>query len=106
MHKKIQDSNPTKTAHFLGGPISGGGSPIYGWFMDGLWMVYGFGIENQIYQWMIWGVSQVSRPTPLARVCHPSPSWAGDFMWGFCPNFWSLGLQFDVPSKRIMAIMG
>jgi len=79
---------------------------VYGWFMDGLWMVYGFGIENQIYQWMIWGVSQVSRPTPLARVCHPSPSWAGDFMWGFCPNFWSLGLQFDVPSKRIMAIMG
>ena len=50
-------------------------------FMDGLWMVYGwFGIENQIYKWMIWG--QVSGPTPLARVCHPSPSWAGDFMWG------------------------
>jgi hypothetical protein len=44
MHKKIENCNPTKTAIFLGrglgGPISGGGSPIYGWFMDGLWMVW------------------------------------------------------------------
>lgn len=69
--------------------------------MDGLWMIYGWLMDD------LRGILPGFRADTFSEGVSPKSFLDSRKKCGESPNFWSkLGLQFDVPSKRIMAIMG